>query len=184
MRTTPSFAGGATLLIATALCAIGADCNSRSPQKASIDRNQVEGEVRALLDRWVRAFESRDEIAIRAVLVDGDRFVWLEDGEARYPSADAVVAALKSFPPGLRFSHKLTSVRVVPLSDDAAWAQLGTATEIRQGERAVSQFSSVVLMLVERVAGAWRIAAGHTSSGNGPRPGPPQGEMKGDPRTP
>lgn len=182
MRKTTSISGCAASLAITALCAIGADCNQRSPQKASLDSTRIEGEVRALLDRWIHGFEARDETAIRSVLVEDDRFVWLEDGQARYPSADAVVAALKSFPPGLQFSHKLTAVRIVPLSNDAAWAQLATATEIRQGERAVSQFSSVVLMLMERIDGAWRIAAGHTSSGGGQRPGPPQGELQSGPR--
>lgn len=77
---------------------------------------------------------------------------------------DDVVAALASFPPGLRFSHELTSVRIVPMSDDAAWAQLTTTTEIRQGERAVSEFTGVVLMLAQRDNGEWRIIAAHTST--------------------
>ena len=81
------------LLAVMALCAIGADCNQRSPEKASLGEARIEGEVRALLDRWILAFESRDEAAIRSVLVEGDRFVWLEDGEARATADGSLRAA-------------------------------------------------------------------------------------------
>ncbi|MCL4209331.1 MAG: nuclear transport factor 2 family protein [Phycisphaerales bacterium] len=152
------------LIVCAALATIGSGCESCPLRQSVATTAQVDEDVRALLDRWIQSFESRDEAAVRSVLADDERFVWLEDGEARYQSADDVVAALASFPPGLQHSHELTSVRIVPMSDSAAWAQLGTTTVIRQGERAVSEFTGVVLILAQRDNGEWRIIAAHTST--------------------
>lgn len=164
MRALTTLSACAALATVTALAAIGTGCEDRRSQQPTASTAHVEGEVRTLLDRWIESFESRDEMAVRSVLADDDRFVWLEDGEVRYQSADDVVAALATFPPGLGFSHELTSVRIVPMSDAAAWTQLVTTTEIRQGERVVSGFTSVVLMLVQRDEREWRIITAHTST--------------------
>jgi hypothetical protein len=152
-------------MLTLAACTLfGTGCEARPSPQTPANPAQVEADVRALLDRWVQSFESRDEHAIRSVLVDDDRFTWLEDGEVRYQSPDDVVAALASFPPGLEFTHELTSVRIVPVTDTAAWAQIVSATQIRQSEQVVSDFNSVVLMLVQRDESEWRIVAAHTSS--------------------
>jgi ketosteroid isomerase-like protein len=142
----------------TALAILGCE-SPRHPGAADVEQG-----VRALLDRWLRAFESRDAQAVRSVLAGDDRFIWLEDGEARYKSSGDVVLALAAFPPGLTFSHTIDSARIVPISDDAAWAHLAVTTRIRQGERTVSEFGGVVLMLVERAPAGWRIVAAHTST--------------------
>lgn len=164
MNTPTSHLARVALIVCAALATLGSGCENRPSRQSVATTAQVNEDVRALLDRWVQSFESRDEIAVRSVLADDERFVWLEDGEARYQSADDVVAALASFPSGLQFLHELTSVRIVPISDDAAWAQLTTTTEIRQGERAVSEFTGVVLLLAQRDNGEWRIIAAHTST--------------------
>jgi uncharacterized protein (TIGR02246 family) len=157
----PSRLAQALAVVVTA--ALGPGCEDRrAPPPASTAH--VEQDVRALLGRWLHAFESRDADAVRSVLADDGRFVWLEDGEARYQSVDAVVTALASFPTALTFSHKLDAVRIVPISGDAAWAQLAATTQIRQGERVVSDFGGVVLMLVQRDQAGWRIVAAHTST--------------------
>lgn len=164
MRTSALLLSIAALLIIAALAIFTTGCENCPLRQSLANPAPLEVDVRALLDRWIQSFESRDEAAVRSVLADDERFVWLEDGEVRYQSANDVVAALASFPPGMQFSHELTSVRIVPMSDSAAWAQLGTTTVIRQGERAVSDFTGVVLILAQRDNGEWRIIAAHTST--------------------
>lgn len=154
----------AALVALVAFVTIEVGCQNRRSQPTASNQAQVEKDIHALLDRWVRAFEARDLIAVRSVLSTDHHFVWLEDGEARYQSVDSVVTALAGFPPGLTFSHEMQVLRIVPISDDAAWAQLATKTKIRQGEKVVSGFDGVVLMLVQRNQGGWRIAAAHTST--------------------
>lgn len=50
------------------------------------------------------------------------------------------------------------------MSNDAAWAQLATATKIRQGERIVSELATLCCLLAERDQSRGRIIAAHTSS--------------------
>lgn len=164
MRAPASHFTRAAFIIIASLSVLTAGCRTPASQHPAIDEQRVQENVRAVLDRWVQSFESRNEAAVRSVLTEDDRFVWLEDGEARYQSVDEVVAALASFPPGLRFAHQLTSVRIVPMSKSAAWAQLATLTEIRHGEQLVSEFAGAVLMLVRHEHGEWRIVAAHTST--------------------
>lgn len=140
-----------------------------SEAQRNADRARVEQDVRALLDRWVRAFESRDAQGVRSVLGTGPEFVWMEDGEVRYPSVDSIVAALEGFPKEMVFSHRLVDAKVVPMSQDAAWAQVRTSTEIRMSGRTVSAFEGVVLIVAERdqsadAASLWRIVSAHTST--------------------
>lgn len=139
-------------------------CMERAAKSMEPDLARVDADVRALLERWATAFESRDAAGVRAVLADDEGFVWLEDGEARYRGKESIVSALASFPPGMTFSHELRDVRVTALSDDAAWAEVSTKTEIRQGESVVAGFEGVVLIVTEKQEGDWRIVAGHTST--------------------
>jgi len=124
----------------------------------------VEASVRELLHDWIRAFEARDIPTVRSLLAEDDRFVWFEDGEARYQSADAVIAALSSFPSGLAFDYRLNDVRIVQLTDDLAWASMMTQTEVLQDGSVVSVFQGAVTMLVERDGARWRIVSAHSSS--------------------
>ena len=168
MKTLRSFAqvAAVTFAIVTAL-AFG--CQKRSSKQPASNTAHVQRDVQSLLDRWVHAFAARDVDAVRSVLAGDDRFVWLEDGEPRYQSADDVVRALASFPPNMTFSHTLGNARIVPISDDAAWAQLAATTQIKLEDRVVSNFNSVVLMVVQREQSGWRIIAAHTSTSK-PRP--------------
>jgi len=135
-----------------------------------LDAASADADVRGLLTRWERAFESRNEVEVRAVLRDDDRFVWLEDGQARYRSVDSIVAALGAFPDDLRFDYSVSDIGVVPLAPNAVWVRMSTRTEIFQSDATVSEFRGVVTMLVERDAeGVWRISSAHTS--NLTRPG-------------
>lgn len=144
----PAHRSGVGTVIALLLVAIfvhGYERREKQPpiaNAAAIDRN-----VQDLLDRWRRAFEARDLDGVRFVLADDDRFVWLEDGEPRYRSADDIVRAYASFPKELSFTHTLRDIRIVPTSNDAAWVHLATSTKIEHSGRVVSEFTGVVLMI-------------------------------------
>ncbi|MBX3359065.1 MAG: nuclear transport factor 2 family protein [Phycisphaeraceae bacterium] len=124
----------------------------------------IQTDIKAFLEKWVSAFEARDQQAVRSILVEDDRFTWYEDGTARYQSADAVIDGLQRFPPTLTFGHELVEVRVIPVTRDIAWTDMLTRTEIRQGGVVVAAFSGAVAMLVERHGSTWRIVAAHSST--------------------
>lgn len=164
---------GVGTIIALLLVAIfvhGCERRERQPpiaNAADIDRN-----VQDLLNRWKRAFESRDLDGVRSVLAEDDRFVWLEDGEPRYRSADEIVRAYASFPKELSFTHTLRDIRIVPISNDAAWAHLATSTKIEHSGRVVSEFTGAVLMITRRDATGWKIHAAHSSTSKPRSPAP------------
>ena len=147
-------------------------CDRRGTEPSVANTADIDRDVMNLLDRWKGAFEARDLEGVRSVLADDDRFVWLEDGEPRYRSADEIVRAYASFPQELEFTHTLRDIRIVPISNDAAWAHLATLTKIEHSGRVVSEFTGVVLMIARREATGWRIHAAHSSTSKPRSPAP------------
>lgn len=166
-----------TLAVGTAIALLLATffvhgCARREEQAASANAAEIDREVQSLLDRWTQAFEARDLDGVRSVLADDDHFVWLEDGEPRYRSADEIVRAYVGFPKELSFSHTLRDIRIVPISNDAAWAHMATSTKIKHSGRVVSEFTGVVLMITRKNATGWRIHAAHSSTSKPRSPAP------------
>ena len=159
----PALGGTIALLVAVVLCGC-APSPEAPPAAAAVDPETTDGEVRMLLDQWVDAFETRDPASVEKVLSDAPSFVWLEDGEVRYPTRDAILAALASFPEDLAARYELDEIVVRPVETGHAWVRMTTRTEIEQGGEIVSSFDGVVTMLVERASSGWRIAAAHTSN--------------------
>lgn len=170
---TPARGFGLATAIALLLVAIFAHgCERGEKQPPIANAADIDRDVESLLDRWKRAFEARDLDGVRSVLADDDRFVWLEDGEPRYRSADDIVRAYASFPKELSFTHTLRDIRIVPISNDAAWAHLATSTKIEHSGRVVSEFTGIVLMITRRDATGWKIHAAHSSTSKPRSPAP------------
>ena len=170
MRTpTCRFRGGAAIALLL-VAAFVHGCERHGTRAPVVNTADVDRDVKSLLDRWKQAFEARDLEGVRSVLAEDDRFVWLEDGEPRYRSADEIVQAYAGFPKELAFTHALRDIRIVPISNDAAWAHMATSTQIEHGGRVVSEFTGVVLMIARREATGWRIHAAHSST---PKPRSP-----------
>jgi uncharacterized protein (TIGR02246 family) len=164
---------GVVMVMVSLLVAIFVNgCERQGGQPSVMSTVDIERDVKNLLDRWEQAFEAHDLEAVRSVLADDDRFVWLEDGEPRYRSADDIVRAYASIPKELAFTHTLQDIHIVPISSDAAWAHLATSTKIEQSGRVVSEFTGVVLMIVRREVDGWRIHAAHSSTSNPRSPAP------------
>ncbi|HKK94490.1 MAG TPA: DUF4440 domain-containing protein [Longimicrobiales bacterium] len=117
-------------------------------------------EVRAVIQRYNAATEVRDSTAIRDLILDDGRFVWFEQGEARYRSADEIVAGLRTFPPDQSIRTTLDSIRVVPLGEGAARAWTTFETIVGDGD---IRFSGLITFVLERTADGWRIAGGQSS---------------------
>jgi ketosteroid isomerase-like protein len=164
-RFAPTLACGAVIaLLLVAVFVPG--CKREEAQPLGVNAADVDRGVTNLLNQWTKSFESRDIEGIRSVLAADDRFVWLEDGEPRYRSADEIVRAYESFPKELAFNHTLRDIRIVPISSDSAWAHMATSTRIEHSGRVVSEFTGVVLMIARRDATGWRIHAAHSSTSN------------------
>ncbi|REJ85498.1 MAG: nuclear transport factor 2 family protein [Acidobacteria bacterium] len=152
-------AGAALALLAAAAVTLALQPTDEQPLAPAVDE-----EVRSMLEEWRSAFERRDPTAIRAILSERSDFVWLEDGEVRYPTRESVLSALGAFPDDLQFRYHLHDVEVLTLRSDAAWVRLSTRTEIVRDSETVSTFEGVVSMLTEKREGRWQIVAAHTSN--------------------
>lgn len=123
----------------------------------------LETEIERTIDAYVAALTARDVEALRDLYLSDGRFVWIEDGEVRYRSAEEVIAALSAFPVEMAIRTTLSDLTIVPAGENAAHAWARFETEIGEGEDAFS-FSGSLSFVFERSDDGWRILGGHTSS--------------------
>ncbi|MEQ8762522.1 MAG: nuclear transport factor 2 family protein [Planctomycetota bacterium] len=165
-----------SLVIAVSLCTLTAcaqtealrsklgPVGSQDDEKAS---SNVEQEVRAFLEHYLRALESRDEARIRALFVTDGRLAWFTDGALAYSSPDEILAGLRGFGE-MDFHTESTDVRVLPLTDTFASASSKFETRLTMNGAPVHTYGGVITWLLERVEGKWRVLQGHTSTPGGP----------------
>lgn len=153
--------GAALLTLAATTCVPASD----TPGAAEADNSAeaVEAAVTDQVRRYLAAVEERDTAAVRATLGPSERFIWIEDGEPRYPSVDALLEGLSSFPPGASVQTLMPDLHVHPVGEDVAhvWGPFATTVGVEPG---AFTFRGAISFLLERRADGWRIVAGHTSS--------------------
>jgi ketosteroid isomerase-like protein len=121
-------------------------------------------EVTDLLERYAAATAARDTAAIRSFILDDPRYVWFEEGEARYRSADDVLLSLAMFPPDQSLETTLHDIQVIPVGEDGAMAWSSYDTVVRDGGGVETfRFGGLILFVLERRAGVWRIVGGQAS---------------------
>ena len=123
----------------------------------------LEVDIERTIDAYVTALTARDFEALRELYVADERFVWIEDSEVRYRSAEDVIAAFAAFPAEMAIHTTLSDLSIVPAGDSAAHAWARFETRIGEGEDAFS-FSGSLSFVLERSGETWRILGGHTSS--------------------
>lgn len=121
-------------------------------------------EVQRFLGSYVTTIEARDTAALRTYLTDDRlRFVWYEDGEARYRTPAQVLKAVAELPSDAPPRTRLTGTTVLPLDSWTVWAAARFETSVGSGESAYS-FGGVMTVVLEREDGRWKILTGHTST--------------------
>lgn len=115
--------------------------------------------VRALYDRFVLAQNAQDLDAVRTMLVESPRFLWVSDGRSVW-GPDAVVERMSRFQkaPVWRVVPDLDAAVAVPVSDDSAYLHLPLVLEIGPRE-GFSQLRFLVSVLGVETDAGWRIAA-------------------------
>lgn len=139
--------------------------------QAASAAGEVEGAIRATLERYVEAVNAGDLEAV-VPLYAGDRsFFWIEDGAVRYRSQEEVAEAYAGLGDAFdSFRIELHDMRVVPLAADAAsvgvlfWQEMTTKSGTR-----IELEGAILATMVER-DGAWKFLAGHTSTRRPPQP--------------
>lgn len=144
-RTTRRSVFAATLLAASALV-----------PGAEADQGDA---LRALYEQFLQAQNARDLEAVRATLLESDRFLWVSDGRSVW-GPDALVQRMSLFQraPVWRVVPDLDRAVTVPVSDQSAFLHLPLVLEIGQGQQPSHLRFLVSVLGVETGAG-WRIAA-------------------------
>ena len=149
------------LICLTLVCSIAA-CDRSGPQEAIV-AEVLQTEVSAFLDSYLSATGARDTARLRSFYVDDGRFVWFEDGDLKYRSADEIIAALAALPADASIRTDVSDTRVVRLGRTGADASTKFRTVIGDTVSGF-QFGGVISFALEKGANGWRIVSGHTSS--------------------
>ncbi len=123
----------------------------------------VEDEVERFLESYRLAIETRDAALLRTLYVNDGRFEWIEDGEVRYRSPDAVIAGLAKLPSDAVVRTEYDRTEVATVGDAGARVSTGFRTVIGEGPSAF-EFGGMISFVLEKGPTGWRIEGGHTST--------------------
>jgi SnoaL-like domain len=132
-------------------------------QPAGTAQAGLKNEVASFLQGYLVAIDRRDSVAIRGAFIADDRFVWIEDGRARYRHVGDVLSGLASFPAGSPIRTELFDLSVAPVGAAGAHAWASFKTTVGEGSQAFA-FQGAISFVLERDGTRWRIVSGHTSS--------------------
>lgn len=151
----------ATVIHAVLLASAAALACDAPPSARPDAGEDLQAQVRGTIERYVHGVETRDTTAIRAAFVQDGRLAWLEGGEVRYRSVDAMLASLAGFPADAAVRTRLDDLTIVPVGSDGAhaWARFETTVSGPGG----FSFEGALSLVLERTADGWRIVGGHTS---------------------
>lgn len=152
------------------VCALLCACAAEAPAPA-FDPAAVRTAVTALVQRWSDAGEAGDWDSVAETYADAEGFVWIEQGEVRYPDHAAIVAGLDQVrESNARIVNDVSDIVVTPLSADfAAYRTVYTLTVSTQQFSFTS--SGVLAGVAIRQDGTWRLLQGAFSERPAQQPG-------------
>ncbi len=102
--------------------------------------------------------------SVGALYSDRPDFRFLESGEVRYPSADAVREALRAVPSGQRIETAYQDVSVQAVAPGLAVISARFRTQFVDSTTTLFSFGGALSMVLQHEAAGWRIIAGHSSA--------------------
>lgn len=160
-----------TLRIVSVVCLLLATgCRPSSSAELTEDRAAaIQDSVRAFLATWSEGVPDGDWETMLERYVEHPNFVWVEDGQIRYRSVQAVgeaVGALEA-----RFTGSSTEFvepSITPLAPGLAHVATRFRTTLRREEGPDVAYGGAMTMTIVHAADGWKVLHGHTSSS---RPG-------------
>ena len=122
-------------------------------------------ELRALDARFLAAQNAHDVAAVRPLLADGPRFLWVSDGQS-YWGPDALVERMAIFQQSEVWIVKpaLDRAVAVPVGEHAGYLHLPLVLDIGPREPGPSHLHFLVSVLCVETPSGWRIAALFTTT--------------------
>jgi uncharacterized protein (TIGR02246 family) len=138
-----------------AALALLASLLSGGPARAGTD-----AELRALYARFYAAQNARDVDAVRATLLDSERFLWVSNGQS-FRGRETMLARMAEFQKAeiWEVTPELDRAEVVELGADAAYLHLPLALAFGARRPGPERYRFLVTVLCVRTDAGWRIAA-------------------------
>ncbi|WP_284180284.1 nuclear transport factor 2 family protein [Rhabdaerophilum sp. SD176] len=136
------------------------------PEAQASPATASESAVKALYARFVDAQNRRDTAAVRVLLLDSPRFLWVSDGKPFW-GPETMIERMSAFQKAeiWEVTPALDRARVIDVAPDAAF--LFQPLTLRLGPKGnPNSIDFLVNVLTVRQSGEWRIAALFTTEEN------------------
>ena len=154
-----------TVVVAVAILAAG--CVDRDSTALSKDHAAaIRDSVAAFLSAWSEGAGPGEWDRLGERYADDPDFVWLEDGQVRYASAEGVRSAFEGLRQGfVGVRTEFDDPRITPLAPGVAVVATRFHTTLRRDEGAPVRYGGAMTMTVLDTEDGWKVLQGHTSSG-------------------
>jgi ketosteroid isomerase-like protein len=132
---------------------------------STLARAGTQEEVRATYRAFVEAQNRHDLAAVRSLLLDSPRFLWVSDGQSFW-GPDAMIERMAVFQKSEVWEVKpvLDSAVAVELDERTGYLHLPLVLDIGPREPGPDHLSFLVSVLCVKAAAGWRIAALFTTT--------------------
>ncbi len=123
------------------------------------------GEARAAFAKYSDVLNAADWPAVLSFYADDPRFEWIEDGEVRYASKDAIAPAFEAMVgTGSKIRYKAEPPRIAVLAPNVVNLRTKFETTIIDKEGKPFTFGGMITIDMIKTKDGWKFLRGHTSS--------------------
>ncbi len=134
-------------------------------KSATVTTGDAGGEVRTTFAAYARALNAADWPRVISFYADDPRFEWIEDGEVRYPSKDAIAPSFEAMAEtGSTIVFKTEPPHVAVLAPGVAALRVSFETTIVDKEGKPFTFGGLLTIDLIKTTDGWKFLRGHTSS--------------------
>jgi uncharacterized protein (TIGR02246 family) len=137
---------------------------------SAVPATDAGAEVRAMFASYSRALNAADWKRVLTFYADDPRFEWIEDGEVRYPSKEALAPSFEAMhETGSTIVFKTEPPHVAVLAPGVAALRTSFETTIVDKEGKPFTFGGLLTIDLIKMKDGWKFLRGHTSSISGGR---------------
>ena len=123
------------------------------------------GEARAAFHKYSEVLNAADWPAVLSFYADDPRFEWIEDGEVRYASRDAIAPAFEAMlATGSKIRYKAEPPRVAVLAPNVVNLRTKFETTIIDNTGKPFTFGGMITIDMIKTKDGWKFLRGHTSA--------------------
>jgi ketosteroid isomerase-like protein len=151
-----------TLIIAAALFASPLGTTVAAQRAPAADPG---GEARAAFQRYSQVLNAADWPAVLSFYADDPRFEWIEDGEVRYASKDAIAPAFEAMVgTGSKIHYKAAPPHIAVLAPNVVNLRTKFETTIIDKDGKPFTFGGMITIDMIKTKDGWKFLRGHTSA--------------------